>query len=229
MTRHMRNYAKVRRMVEAHYANLEAEYRKDVDRLKALLGRVRAGEEDVRYESGVRCREDGLVSDIARAEMAIAGPWRGKPRKGTVLSWLRRDIERLDAADAAGAPDEIEVRVRWSNSKSHGMTPHAESTVWASGGSCWRGEGTACGCGYDKLSAAVNDALTCPAMDRFVVEHDRLWGCYAVEGRNSLPHLSFGGKGTGTLRRLFEEAKGWEFTWRWGKDFDYIRIAKKGK
>jgi hypothetical protein len=61
---------------------------------------------------------------------------------------------------AAAAPDviSISVSVEWKHSRTWGYNPTATVTVCTVNG-CERYTGTASGCGYDKLSAAVGAAL----------------------------------------------------------------------
>jgi hypothetical protein len=84
------------------------------------------------------------------------------------------------------------------------------------------GEGRVTGCGYDKRSAAVSEALcfnhrkkdgygafvtraaALASLDRFVIEHgEELWKEYAID-RTPIPHFHISGKGMSTFTRLFK-------------------------
>ena len=106
------------------------------------------------------------------------------------------------------------------------MNPHAEAWVCFEdkkyGTRSAYGKGSASGCGYDKRSSAIGEALclggrkkddserheSCAlgraAIDRFVIEHgEPLWHEYAID-RTPLPHFSISGKGSSVFTRLFK-------------------------
>lgn len=65
----------------------------------------------------------------------------------------RLQFEQLEKAARAADLTEVEIRVDWTRNNTWGYNPHA--TVYASA----RTTGKASGCGYDKRSAAVAEAL----------------------------------------------------------------------
>ena len=95
--------------------------------------------------------------------------------------------------------------------------------------------GHASGCGYDKCSAAVEDGILCPTIDRLIIENEKTWRFYAVEGKDYFPHLSIGGKGVETLRGLFKAygekppIPGFEWQWEEGRTWDYLEVRPKAK
>lgn len=132
--------------------------------------------------------------------------------------------ERLDAADKAPKITEIKIRVLYRRGR-EGV--NATATLWLTmedeefGHISAYGYGHAGGGGYDKASAAVNEAmwfkgrradtqvekdgkvLARAALDRFVIEHgEKMWNEYAID-RTPVPHFSIAGKGMSTLTRLF--------------------------
>ena len=134
--------------------------------------------------------------------------------------------ERLEAADKAGKLIEINMSVNWTKSRTWGTNPHAECRVRFEdaeyGTRSSYSEGRASGCGYDKRSAAVDEAfrfgvskkrdnvdrrkdlaLAKASLDRFVIEQgEKLWEEYAID-KTPMPHFNIGGKGMGTFTRLF--------------------------
>ena len=133
-------------------------------------------------------------------------------------------MERLAAADSAPLLTEVRIDVRWGRG-SEGKI--AKATVCVAmdgedGASYGYGHGRAAGGGYDKASAAVNEALAfeprradskaakeakkraLASVDRFVIEHgERLWKKYAID-RTPFPHFCFAGKGMETITNLFK-------------------------
>lgn len=66
-------------------------------------------------------------------------------------------IEKLNAAALAAVPFRIDVTVKWTRSRTWGYNPRAE--IIASGEQFHTTTGRASGCGYDKRSAAIAEAL----------------------------------------------------------------------
>lgn len=67
----------------------------------------------------------------------------------------RQELEGLDRASEAPELQSVQIRVEWKRSTMYGMNPHATVII----NQVNRYEGKASGCGYDKLSAAIADAL----------------------------------------------------------------------
>jgi len=242
--KHIRNYLKVRKMINAYYD-------KEIADTKANIAKVE--KEGMPPEWGTWQTAE---SYLARQRDRIQPPkvlknGTVKPFKDTVEWWRKRDLDRLDRADRAGVVTEIIFKIEWKKSRTWGNCPACQTWVkyegepqdkleFSTGNSCmisthYNPRTYASGCGYCKRSTVMSEGIQCPAIDRMVIEHEKCWECYAVEGKNCLPHLSFGGKGAETFQRLFrvygEKAPipGFEFDWQEGKTWDYIHVWKPAK
>ena len=102
-----------------------------------------------KYTSGTLTREMAL--EIARKKAAREAKKRAD-----------RYRERLTAAEGVNRPADGLLVIRWVRNSTWGWNPNAELCV---GGDTFTGR--ASGCGYDKASAAMADALNaCPAIMR---------------------------------------------------------------
>lgn len=142
----------------------------------------------------------------------------------------------------------IDIRVEWKRSQMWGHNPTAE--VFVSGDDfCRKGVGTASGCGYDKLSAAVANAFE--YLDEFTrelainyikwdkkekknpesYESKKPYGCY-FGGYDNLPHLE-GGVGYDCFDRIFLlmgfKRVNYDRTAKSYDHFEYVRDGKKKK
>lgn len=201
MSRHIRNYAAVKKAMKGYFDREAQKAARDY-KAKAAVCSTKIDEESL--ERLLEWRDKGLPR------------WRAK--------WEAR----LEAADEAPRLLEIDISVHWAKNRSWGWNPHAEAWVCFAdkqyGSRSAYGEGSASGCGYDKRSTAIDEALGMPvkkrdnaeqrsekllarsAIDRFVIEHgEELWKEYAID-RTPFPHFSFGGKGASTFTRLFRRA-----------------------
>jgi len=192
--KHIKHYSAVRRM-------LKNEFDREMDRAKKDITEVEQTIEP-RFYQNLRERID-----------------KGIPKEREIWEG------RLEAADKAPRLIEIKVKVNWHTNRIGEYNPHAEAWVTIEdeiyGSRSAYGEGRVSGCGYDKKSAAVEEALEFPikrsdglyqkdskrlvraAIDRFVIEHgEALWSEYAV-AKKPIPHLCFGGKGMSVITRLF--------------------------
>ena len=244
--KHIRNYAKVRKMILAHYDKWLKDTEKDLARAKDCLERIRNGEK-LKWDPNDwhEMTEKTCVNLVSQFEFVLRPPYRGKPRKDSILWYRQRALDRLDAADRAPKFTGLKVDVEWRKSHTWGNVPTAECWVFGDGPAIYEADGVyitthhgigrASGCGYDKRSAAVGEGITCPTIDRLVVEHEKAWKFYAVDGKDCLPHLSIGGKGVGVLRDLFDRfvdkppIPGFEWTWEEGKTWDFIEVRPKAK
>ena len=258
--KHIRNFGKVRKMIIAHYDKLQKKYEKSLANARDCLERIRKGEKEVKLneDSSLTMSEQDCVNLISGLEANLLPPYRGKPRKGTVFWYLQGALDRLDAADRASKFTGMKVKIEWHRSRTWGYNPSAEVWVYSDGSGTqfpildsegtqligsngrpyvtktWYRTGHASGTGYDKRSASIQDAIgECPIITRLIIENEKCWKCYAVEGKNSIPHLSISGKGVETLSGLFK-AYGEKppipgFTWDWeaGKSWDFIEVKPK--
>lgn len=236
--KHIRNYAKVRKMINDYYD-------KEIADTKAAIEKV---EKEGWPKENWGTAESFLAQQKDRLRPAkILKNGTVKPVKDTIEFWRKKALDRLDRADNAGVVTEITFKIEWKRSRTWGMCPACETWVhyegepqdrldFSTGQSCmiathYNPRTYASGCGYCKRSTVMSEGIQCPAIDRLIIEHEKCWKCYAIEGRTDLPHLSFGGKGTETLRALFkggykEDAPipGFEWEWQEGKAWDYIHI-----
>ena len=256
--KHIRNYAKVRKMILAHYDKWLKDTEKDLARAKDCLERIRRGEK-VKWDPNDwhEMTEKTCVNLVSQFESFLRPPCRGKPRKDSVLWYRQKALDRLDAADRAPKFTGLKVDVEWRKSHTWGNVPTAECRVFGDGPAIYTakddkgkpladhnglimisthyGVGHASGAGYDKLSAAVEEGIMCPTIDRLVIEHEKTWRLYAVDGKDYFPHLSIGGKGVGVLRDLFNRfvdkppIPGFKWIWEAGKTWDFIEVRPKAK
>lgn len=250
--RHIRNYFKVRKLIEDHYAKQRKEIERHLAEAKRHLADFRAGKPKP-VDQDIWWDEASLADIVARNEAYLAPPWRGEPRKGSIEAYRSRQLARLDAADRAGDPYEIKIEVNWHRSRTWGNCPTAECWISADdsrgGYTSHYGKGHASGCGYDKRSAAAEEAMSCPIIDRLIVEHAECWGCYGVCTGYGMPTLEISGRGFETLKGIFtreggvaeriqegQDGKktgtyrgiaGWDWTWDQGNTWDLVRIVKR--
>lgn len=247
--KHIRNYARVRKMILARYAKERRDSEAELERLK----------------NGTAVKDTWQTPEqrIARLEGLLRPPTvqkngKIKYQKDTYAYWEKQALDRLDAADRAGVVTEITFKIEWRRSRTWGLCPSCETWVRYDGepqdfvlgddgkphmfsdgqpikiSTHYSPRTCASGAGYDKRSTVMSDGVQCPAVDRLVIEHEKCWERYAIEGKNELPRLSFGGKGVETLRDLFKEGykegapiPGFEWEWQEGKTWDFINIRKK--
>lgn len=77
----------------------------------------------------------------------------------------KRDCQKLAEAAKAADVEAVSIDITWKRSQMWGYNPTATATVFYKGGGWSEHVGRASGCGHDKESAAVADALDrCPAV-----------------------------------------------------------------
>lgn len=78
-----------------------------------------------------------------------------------------RYLARIEKAEAATLPENVYISVEWANNRTWGKNPTAEVSI----NGRTMAKGTASGCGYDKESAAICEALSAvPAVMRILYE-----------------------------------------------------------
>lgn len=134
-------------------------------------------------------------------------------------------LQRLEAANNAEKLTYIRIDVNWHKSSTWGHNPTAE--IWTTGG--FYNSGRASGCGYDKESAAVDEALSSsPSLQRFLIENAaKIKNAYGLSTYAGLIQLNISGKGVSELLRIFKSVKGWEICEMHGRSFDGYKIYKK--
>ena len=157
-----------------------------------------------------------------------------------------KDLEKVTQAEAAASVLDIAISVDWKKSAMWGYNPTATVTVHSADG--WkRYTGTASGCGYDKLTAAVGSALNqSPAVlnmlytakekayRKSTAAERKAWGdsnrapVHYGGGYGILPYFE-GGTGWSSFQGVFE-ACGYRVTNRHEtKTSDYFFIEKAGR
>ena len=133
-------------------------------------------------------------------------------------------IAKLDAAEAANDASTIYISVEWKKSRVWGANPTATIT-----GSGSYSTGYASGCGYDKESAAIAEALNDnPVIMRILYEHADKGGArpYGVTTWAGVPSFD-GGCGVSVFYSIFN-ACGYTFNCvAGGKMFNAYTITKK--
>lgn len=152
----------------------------------------------------------------------------------------RKALKKIGLAENAGTLYEIHIGVEWHNSRTWGMNPKAIVKVYAENESTRLCEGVytgaASGCGYDKLSASIADAMNqSPAIMRVLYKlADALDGKEKEyrgkigygSGCAILPYFT-GGVGVSCYRQIFDNLG---YTWRditSGKTYDVFTVVKK--
>jgi len=123
------------------------------------------------------------------------------------------DKELVKLNTISNAPDftgEISVSVEWVKSRTWGHNPKVELTIW--GGEFARYNGSASGCGYDKESAAIAEALNqCNSIKKALylikegspsLKNNEIFGYGS--GYGILPYFE-GGVGAECYRSIFEK------------------------
>lgn len=133
---------------QAEEGQAEKAYKRACDEDSALRKLLTENQWE-KYKSGTLAREKSL--ELARKKAA-------REAKKTA----NRYRERLTAAECANRPAEGLLVIRFVRNRTWGWNPHSELYV---GGETFTGR--ASGCGYDKASAAMAEALNaCPAIMR---------------------------------------------------------------
>lgn len=149
---------------------------------------------------------------------------------------LTRTIEKIEHAENAPELLSIDISVEWKKNRTWGTNPTAKVRAWTGSYSTETGTGTASGCGYDKESAAIADALnSCPSVLSALYEVAEQIGARKEEyrekigygsGYSILPYFE-GGVGVSCYYQIFESMG---YTMRHtasGKTFDVYTVAKK--
>lgn len=222
--KHIRNYAKVKKMKE-YFALQYRKAKHDCKVCDRCFGNPKcldkeSGRELYRIDEATSWMAPGHQIDVGYVKRCHEYLEKDLPK------WERHWTERLEAADKAGKLIEIILHVNWSRSSVWGSNPHVECRIYFEdteyGTRSAYSEGRASGAGYDKRSAAVQEAfefgipkrrthaaskkdlaLAKASFDRFVIEHgEDLWKEYALD-KTPVPHFNISGKGMSTFTGLF--------------------------
>ena len=219
--KHIKNYGAVKNGLVAYFDRETEAAKKTLEALEGTFGNQKCLDKEhncYRLKSDVRWMAKGHV--VLQEDVDKARQYLEKSLPKVIGMWTRR----LEDADKAGKLIELTIRVEWSRSSAYGSNPHAFAYLSYEdekyGTNSAMGEARASGCGYDKRSAAVCEALCFnhrkkddygvarlaarASLDRFVIEHgEELWKEYAID-RTPIPHFNFSGKGMSTFTRLFK-------------------------
>ena len=153
-------------------------------------------------------------------------------RDGHGKRWVQNRMTakgaELKQIEAAADISQINIVVEWKKSAMWGSNPTANVQISFKGGTCKTYIGKASGCGYDKESAAIGQALNaCQSMQKALIiasEKEALpYGAVVNEYGASFS----GGSGVSSFRNVFEFMG---FTWECcatGKSFDAYRIIRE--
>lgn len=222
--KHIKYYATVKRHLKAYFDRQMKQSKHDLAVFKRCFGNPKCWDEKdqiYRTDEPTRWSEVGrpvFKEDIESEELRL---YKSLPADRKYWE------DRLEAADNAGKLIEMEISVNWVRSKTWGSNPHAECRILFEdaeyGTRSAYSEGRASGCGYDKRSAAVQEAfefglskttrdnadsrkdlaLARASFDRFVIEHGpKLWKAYAID-KSQIPTFNISGKGMSTFTGLF--------------------------
>ena len=223
--KHIKNYAVVKKKLKEYF---DLQYRKAKHTCE-VFDRCFGNPKCLDKESGRELyRIDEATSSVEKGHQIDANYVKRchEYLEKEIPKWEKLWTERLEAADKAGKLIEINISVNWNRSRVWGSNPHAECRIYFEdaeyGTRSAFSEGRASGCGYDKRSAAVQEAfsfkvskkhslayskkdleLARASFDRFVIEHgEDLWKEYAID-RTPMPHFNISGKGMSTFTGLF--------------------------
>lgn len=222
--RHIRNYAKCRKMVKNHFAKLRKEE-------SALIAMKEAAMADPKCDKGngwYAVPEGAMYAGHEFSAASLASDRKYlKSLDGKEREWL----ERLDRADRLRHRlREFHISVDWKKSRTWGANPTAEIWVsyeytakdekgedYESWDNAYAKSSSIGGCGYDKRSTAVSQAIdrldddATAAFDRLVVEAgEKAWQQYVFD-KTPFPHLSFSAKGMETFTALFPRMGNWKY------------------
>jgi hypothetical protein len=149
---------------------------------------------------------------------------------------LKKSLSKLHAVEISDELQSIDISVEWKKNRTWGMNPTATVKAWTKKYNPETGTGTASGCGYDKLSSAIADALNqCPSILRPLYQlADDLHGDQKQyrekigygSGYSILPYFE-SGVGISCYPSIFSKMG---YTWKGiasGSTFDVYTVTKK--
>lgn len=136
-------------------------------------------------------------------------------------------LEKLTKIEQAEDIEQIRISVEWKKSATWGSNPHVKLSAYSSN-NCDTAESTASGCGYDKESQAIAEALNAIyGIRKLLIEkldyiNERK--PYGINQYGIIPAFS-GGVGTNCFTSFFKDI-GWKVTEMHGKMYDSYVIEK---
>ena len=137
-------------------------------------------------------------------------------------------LEKLTKIEQSQDIEQIKISVEWKNSRAWGSNPHVEISAYSSNG-CDTAKATASGCGYDKESQAIAEALnSINGVRKLLIEkldYINEKKPYGINQYGIIPAFS-GGVGTKCFTSFFKDI-GWKVTEMHGKTYDSYVIEKE--
>lgn len=145
----------------------------------------------------------------------------------TMYNERDKKLEKLTKIEQAEDIKQIRISVEWKNSRTWGMNPHVELSAYSCN-NCYTARSTASGCGYDKESQAIAEALnSINGVRKLLVEkldYINEKKPYGINQYNIIPAFS-GGVGTRCFTSFFKNI-GWKVTEIHGKTYDSYVVEK---
>lgn len=145
----------------------------------------------------------------------------------TMYKERNKKLEKLIKIEQAEDIEQIRISVEWKKSATWGSNPHVELSAYSSN-SCDTAKSTASGCGYDKESQAIAEALnSIYGVRKLLIEkldYINEKKPYGINQYGIIPSFS-GGVGTNCFTSFFKDI-GWKVTEMHGKTYDSYIIEK---
>lgn len=214
-------YANIRQAIAAHEAETISNFTQNLDGKTAAD--ILANCYFKRYTTPKTLESIKNTAPEEKPAADILAKMKAKKAREEAKNTAKR-LEALALAESCELPESISISVEFTRSRMWGSIPHATVTAEHR-----RTFGTASGCGYDKESAAIADAMNQhPAIMRILYDHAESGECFPCSVRTFAGLPSFdGGCGVSCFRAVFE-ACGYE--WRQvgnGKTFNVYAITRK--
>lgn len=137
-------------------------------------------------------------------------------------------LEKLERIEQAEDIEQIRISVEWKKSYTWESNPHVELSAYSSN-NCYTANSTASGCGYDKESQAIAEALNAiDGVRKLLIEkldYINEKKPYGINQYGIIPAFS-GGVGTKCFTSFFKDI-GWKVTEMHGKTYDSYVIEKE--
>lgn len=145
----MKKFEMIRRAIEtecAQYVENMRHYMTETEHAESVLERNSTKTRWNQYTAGTIDRETAVTYAMQRVERSAAKSAAEKNAK-------------LDIYQSAAEIEEIEIYVNWTKSRTWGYNPTATVYATDTNNVTRKATGSASGCGYDKRSTAVSEAL----------------------------------------------------------------------
>ena len=140
-----------------------------------------------------------------------------------------KKLEKLAKIEQSQDIEQIKISVEWKKSAMWGMNPHVNLSAYTSN-NCYTANSTASGCGYDKESQAIAEALnSIYSVRKLLIEkldYINEKKPYGINQYGIIPAFS-GGVGTVCFISFFQDI-GYTVTEMHGETYDSYVILKEG-